>query len=263
MDGFNNQLYEVVRENELAEMLSHYNSEYVFSVVANALHQRYTNNFITIPNVVNAWEQNFKAILDRYGSSANQEVTKVRNITYQEIINIICKEFQLNFTVAEVDLFSAASKLYQLFVCDFNNMVINFFVMYIYKEKNSIYDTMNFSEIKRNKNDSSAYSRKMFKDSKMALINCYMDKVITNLCGMDFDLYQILNIAITSKELCQFFINLVSPSGDFFKDYIVTLINSEVRPVLISNIRFQFYNIALAHDQVVLPTDIIENKGEN
>ena len=153
MDGFNSNLYEVVRENELAEILSHYNSEYVFSVVQDALKKRYTNTFIAIPNVVSAWEQNFKAILDRYGSGASQEVTKVRNITYQEIINIICKEFQLNFTVADVDLYSAANKLYQLFICDFNTLIVNFFSNYIYKEKNSIYDIMNFSEIKRNKND--------------------------------------------------------------------------------------------------------------
>lgn len=251
---FNSQMYNIERENELADVLSHYNSEFVFNVIQNALQGRFSNNnFLTIPNVVNAWEQNFKAILDQFGNSSMQEVHRVRTETYKEIINIICKEFNLNFTVADVDQFSAANKLYQLFVCDFNELIISFFAKYIYKERNSIFDSMGLAEMKRNKDSSNLYAKRVYKDNKIATINAYIDKVITGLTGMDFDLYQIISIAISSKELVQYYIDLISPAGDFFNESIVPVLQSDNRAVLISNIRFRLHDIAMSHDQINPP----------
>ena len=96
MSGFNanSQMYNIVSENELAEVLSHYSSEFIFSIVDNAMKARYNNVPIaTIPNVVGAWEQNFKAIIETYGSESSMEVLNVRNETYREIISCICREF--------------------------------------------------------------------------------------------------------------------------------------------------------------------------
>lgn len=256
--NFNTELFNLTRENELADILSHYNSEYVFSVVQDALQRKYTVNVVAIPNVVNAWEQNFKAIINQYGPSVVQEVSRVRNETYREIINIICKEFKLNFTVADVDIFSAAYKIYQLFVCDFNNFIVSFLSKYIYKERNSIYESMGLSELKKNKDSGNIYSKKVFKDQKLAIINSYIDTVISNLSEIDFDLYSIINYAISSKELSQYYINLISATGDFFRESIMPILNSSIRPIIITNIRFKLFDIASSHDQIIQPgiTDI-------
>lgn len=266
--NFNNEMFNLVRENELADILSHYNSEYVFSVVQDALQRRYTVNVVAIPNVVNAWEQNFKAIIDQYGPSVVQEVTRVRNETYREIINIICREFKLNFTVADVDIFSAAYKIYQLFVCDFSELIVSFLSRYIYKERNSIYESMGLSELKKNKDSGNIYSKKVFKDSRIAIINSYIDTVIENLSALEFDFYTIINYAITSKELAQYYIDLVSSSGDFFRDIIIPVLHSNIRPIIITNIRFRLFDIASSHDQIIQPnigelTANTENNGGN
>ena len=98
----NAMAYNVTTENELAEVLSHYNSDFVFSVVDDAMKKRFQSvPIIAMPNVVAAWEQNFKAIIAQYGESATGEVSRVRDETYREIIDSICKEFSLNFTVDE------------------------------------------------------------------------------------------------------------------------------------------------------------------
>lgn len=259
---FNSQMYNITAENELAIVLSHYSSEYVFSVIKNALEKRFSSvPIIGIPNVVGAWEQNFKAITINYGNSI--EIQKVRNETYQEIIDIICKEFNLNFTVADIDVFSAAYQLYDLFVCKFiDTLIVDFFAKYIYKERSGIYETMGLSEMKKNKNSSTLYYKRIYKDSKIGIINAYIDSVITNICGMDISLYQMISMAIPSKELAQFYIDIISPNGDFFKESIVPILNSEIRAVIITNIRLKLHAIAEAHDQIY-NTNYLNNAEEN
>ena len=86
----NSQMYNITTENELSEVLSHYSTDFVFSIVYQSLKNRFKEVPIaTIPNVVAAWEQNFKVILDTYGSEGRSEVLRVRNDTYIEIIKTI------------------------------------------------------------------------------------------------------------------------------------------------------------------------------
>ena len=60
----NTQAYSVATENELSEVLSHYSSEFVFSVVDMAMKKRFEElPLSTVPNAVSAWEQNFKTII--------------------------------------------------------------------------------------------------------------------------------------------------------------------------------------------------------
>ena len=94
MSSFNANLmeYNIITENELAQILSQYDTNYVFSVVDDALKSRFLSVPIvsTRPNAVSAWEQNFKALQAYYGSEGNSQISSVRQDTYMEIIDTIC-----------------------------------------------------------------------------------------------------------------------------------------------------------------------------
>ena len=258
----NSQAYNVATENELAEVLSHYNSDFVFSIVDEALKSRFTGVPIAIvPNVVGAWEQNFKAIMDLYGSESsdsNQQVHRIRNETYLEIINTICKEFSLNFTIDEnVDTYSAAFHLYDLMVCNFMHNMTSFFANFIYKERSSLYDSLGLSEMKKNKDSSTIYGKKIYKDIKLAVINANIDMVITAICDMDIPFHSIIsNICGNNSELKKYYISIVSAEPDFFNKAYVTVLNSDIRADIITNIRFKLQEIAIAHDQTIDSSEI-------
>ena len=218
----NSQAFNVATENELAEVLSHYNSEFIFTVVDNAMKSRFLELPITsMPNVVGAWEQNFKAIIAQYGEGSTSEVFRVRNETYREIIGTICKEFGLNFTIDDsVDLYSAAFHLYNLFVCGFAENLTNFFANFIYKERSTIYESMELSELKKNKDSSTAYGKKIYKDIKLAIINANIDKVIAEICAMDFPFYSVIIIFLCINTSCCFPCRICFNSS-FFKSYIL------------------------------------------
>lgn len=243
----NSQMYNIVTETELASVLSHYSSDFVFSVVQDALRKRFdVPNFLPNPNIVAAFEQNFKIIRSQYSTAdVMDEINRVRLMTYKEIIDFICKEFNLSFTVSEdVDLYSAAYILYQFFVADFSNNLISFFTNFIFRERNNLYESLGLAELKKNKDSSTIYGKKIFKDIKLAVINANIDTVISAISTYDIDLYTIFSIIIPDRNVANNLYMLVSSNGDFFKQFFVDLLHRDIRPAFITSIRIRLQELS-------------------
>lgn len=249
--GVNPYLYDIATEAELSEVLSHYNTEYVLSVLRNTMAARFSPNSVmaTQPNLVSAWETNFKELHAYYNYPEFQsKIEAVRINTYQEIIDTICREFHLNFTIDDtIDLYSAAYFLYEFFVSNFNQNVIQFISTYIFKERSDIYESMNLAALRKNKDTSTTYGKRLYKDIKLVTINASIDAVVTNICTMDIDLATIL-MNIYPKEKAMYILQLVSPMDDFFKNFYAQILNSPIKSILLTEIRFALQNIASAHD---------------
>lgn len=260
----NSQLYNVVTENELAEVLSHYSSEFIFSIIDQGMKNRFNGVPIaSIPNAVAAWEQNFKAIIEYYGETSKEEVIRVRDETYREIIDCICKEFNLNFTIDDsVDLYSAAYHLYDLFISNFSSSMTTFFANFIYKERSNLYDSLGLAEMKKNKDSSTLYGKKLYKDAKLAIINANIDIVIKEIVEMDIPFHLVINHIYGNTELKKYILSIVSSNDDFFRTAYVPILNSDIRPDVITAIRFKLQELALSHDQIVA-TDITTGSSEN
>lgn len=249
----NTQAFSVATENELSEVLSHYSSEFIYSIIEKAMKSRFEGMpIVAMPNVVGAWEQNFKAIIAQYGEASTGEVYRVRYETYQEIIKTICKEFGLYFTIDDsVDLYSAAFHLYELFVSRFTDNMTAFFANYIFKERASIYDSLGLAELKKNKDSSTIYGKKVFKDIKLAIINANIDMVISQISAMDFPFYSIImSIYGSNSEMAKYILTIVSADNDFFDRAYMSILNSDIRPEIITNIRFKLQELAKINDQM-------------
>lgn len=261
----NSQAYNVMTENELAVVLSHYSSEFVFSIVDEAMKSRFNGvPIVAVPNVVGAWEQNFKAIRSQYGVESNEEVLRVRNETYREIIDTICKEFSLNFTVDDtVDLYSAAYHLYDLFVCNFSDNMTSFFANFIYKERGSLYDSLGLANMKKNKDSSTIYGKKIYKDIKLAVINANIDMVVSNVSSMDIPFHSIIGtIYGNNSDMKRYILSIVSADNEFFGRAYIPVLNSDIKPEVITAIRFKLQEIAIAHDQTMSTTEVMPQMGE-
>jgi len=245
---------EMGTQNELAVVLSHYSSDFVYSIVQNQIMQTLSGTTTTIntpPNVVSAWEQNFKAIIDTYGSENLDKIQEVRTETYREIIEYICNAFSLNFTIDDVDLYTAAFTLYEHFVCNLPKNIINFFAVYIYKERVSIYEGMGLSDLKKNKDSSTIYGKRMYKDIKLAVINANITKIINNICnGMEFDFSTFITISIRDKNLAKYILGIVSDAGNFFQQTVTNMVRTNL-PEYVTGVRFAIQEFAISHDQII------------
>lgn len=261
--GNGGHLFNVINENQLTSILSHYNTEYVLSIVDVALSYRLnTNAILQQPNVVAAWEQNFKQLLDDFEDSPDSivKIKEVREGTYKEIIERICREFHLNFTIDEnVDWYSAAYYLYDFFVCNFNSNLVMFYSKYIYNEKGELYQALNLEELRKNKDTSTQYGKRVFKDIKLAIINANIDYVITNLFGIDINLANIFELVYSNNiELVKYLCSLITQQDDFYRNFYVATMQSAMKPILLTEIRFAIQSQAIASGNI----DDTENETE-
>ena len=255
---------EMGTENELAIVLSHYESDYVYDIVKSQIQSTANSSFIAPPpNVVGAWEQNFKAIMDQYGAEGSTKIQEVRQETYREIIDIICESYGLNFTISDVDMYSAAYALYDFFVCNLPGNIINFFAKYIYKERTAIYDSMCLSEMKKNKDSSTVYGKRMYKDIKIAVINANITKVLDNICGaMEFDFPTIISVMTDDRNLIKYILSIVSDNGDFYGNIMIPIVKTYLADY-VTGIRLKIQELAISHDQVIYnAAQSVENTEE-
>ena len=247
MSGFisNSNMYNITTENEVASVLSHFNSEFIFDLVRDNLQKKFNYNTIVSPNIVASFEQNFKQIMSIYQDDTDR-INEVRTRTYKEIISIICQNYNLQFNDSDdIDYYSAAMHLYDFLVAGFSNYLEQFFANYIYKERNGIYEALNLSSMKKNKDSSTLYGKKTYKDIKLAVINANLEFVIQNICAYDINLATILSNVYTDRNVINYILTIISPIHDFFKTSYVSVFQSDIRAIILSNIRFKIQNLCI------------------
>jgi len=236
--------YSLTSEKELAEMLSHYSSEFVISVVDENIKQCCNNiTGLPIPNAVKGWELNFKSIIEDYGEI--EEVTRVREATYKEIIDRICINYNLNFTIEDVDLYAAAYNLYEFFISRLSENIINFFAVYIYNNRKELYSNLDISDAKKMKDLSGTYARQII-DNDEALVGVItnISAVVHNIMGMNVDFDTLLRTLLPNNyQLAYYLSSIVSPKDDKFFELFCNHLKDDCRPMLLTMIRFSLQRL--------------------
>lgn len=239
--------YSIASENELAEILSHYESDFVLSIVEEAIKNCCNNpSGLPVPNVVEMWEANFNAILDTYGEEAD-EIRQVRNETYKEIIERLCEEYNLNFTISDdVDVYIAAFHLYNFFISNIANNIINFFATYIYNNRNDLYANLDISSIRKTREVQPNYAKRTIKSDE-ALIGIVnnIDVVVSNIMCMDFDFVDVLETVYPQGyySIIQYLTSIVSPKDGSFFNRFCSYLKGPNRSMLLIMIKFALQRI--------------------
>lgn len=239
----NDQIYNMVAEGEVAELLSRFNNSYVMDVIDNSIKNRYAYNpTVSNPNIVNSYEINFKDMLNNYPTDSDS-IMSIRNEVYLNIINKICNTFNIQYLGDEPDCYIIAYNLYDLFVSGYARNIINFFARYIYFNRNVLYSNMGLDRYKKVKDSSSNYIRKVYDDPIVAIIIARIKEVIYYISGFDIDFYTFLMMNY-NKDMCDYIYQNVQPFGNIFKDEFCQVINN---PTILTEIRIAIQKL-LASD---------------
>lgn len=229
----NDQVYNMVAEGEVATLLAQFSNSYVMDVIDNSLRNRFVYNpTVSNPNIVNSYEINFKDMLARFPSDADN-IMSVRYETYLTIINKICSAFNVQYVGNEPDCFILAYNLYDLFVSGYARNIINFFARYIYANRESFYSSMNLERYKKVRDSSSNYIRKVYDEPTTAIIIARIKEVIYYMSGFDIDLYTFLSLNY-NRDMCDYLYQNIQPFGNIFKDEFCQVINN---PPMLTEIR--------------------------
>ena len=237
----NNQPYIISNEYNLTELLGHLDSEYVLDTIKDRLENRKYTTSIDEPNVVQAFEENFKLMKEQFpGDGSN--INLVRERVYKEIIDILCNFYNLQFNEDDdtIDLYTAAYYLYDFLVSKYKSIMVNFFTTFIINNKDSLYTQLGLDNYRKNKDSDTLYNKKVYTDQKYIIISANIEKVINYIESLDITLANIIQSTYIDEKIVMFFDNMVADRGNFFKNYYCSIISRlDLMPIFITDIRLQ------------------------
>lgn len=229
-------IYNIVSDNELASILNYFNDDYLLHIINYNMTNKFKPYNLPMPNLVSSLEIQYNTIIDNYGPL--QEIAQKRIYTYQMIISTICEQCGMEYDIDGIDIYSAANIIYDLFITNFSNNIINFFTNYIVKERNVLYSGLNLSALKKSKDSTTIYSKKIFyKSIKLGIINANLELVLDSMKVFDITFEDVLGF-IYPKNVVLFILSIIKPKEDFYKTIFVPIVeNPEYRSLLITSIR--------------------------
>ena len=213
-------------DNQLAGILSQFDDDYIMDVVKDSLNDRFRLYSPPRPNVVSAFEFTFKQLTDGFSSNTD-DILSTRRRVYTNIINTICDYYDLTFNAYDdTDYNSAAYWLYDFFISNFTEYLKNFYAMYLIRERNSIDMALNVTSMRKDNDTSYSYSKKLFKDSKIAAIHCNVEYVIREIETFNIDLKTILSCVYPANQnIPMYIMSLISDdTGRFFQNHYQTFV---------------------------------------
>lgn len=246
-------LNQMASQNEVATVLSHFNSQFIYDVIQEKLEGRFNISIsMQNANIVQAFNQNFKDLKLSYPSDI-QNIEEVEKETYKEIISMICDFYQIQFNIPDADqtntLFTIAFYLYDFLVSNFFSYISIFYARYIYTNKDQIYDSMEMDVFKKNKDSSTLYNKKVFVDPKIAIVSAHLMIVVKNMRSFDITVEDILSIIYGNANIVTMISSIVNNiTVDFFKN--VYEVPQQIESILYTNIRLEMQRLMAAENGI-------------
>lgn len=235
--------YNIEAENACASLLSQFNSQYIFDICRWGLMNREVPSIIEKPNIVNSAEMCFNQMKITYPTDV-PNITEVRDTTYIEIIDYLCKNDNFEFIdQGEETHMPLAQLLYYFLVCGYNRCLIGFFTAYIYDNKYDLYESLKIGDLKKSKDTSTIYNKKFFKkDLRLGLIIANIEYVISSICGNDIPFEQIIKYVFPDLSTGSILLNSLRPVDDVFSKYKKTLFGPYHAPI-VANIQLSLQGL--------------------
>lgn len=265
MSSYNTSTGEIVTnvntDNLLSSILSNFNTEYITDIVRDSINMRFRPYNIGMPGL-NAFEQNFQNIMNGLEDySQKQQTMQVREDTYNEIINIICRYYDLTYNPNEdIDTYAVAYYLYDLLVSNFSATLINFFTNFIVKNQEELYKQIAPNVTKDMTNN---YSKKMYSNSHLGIIHSFLSIVMDNIAVMDIKLQDILNYAVTDLNEINIIMYTITDNNDIFKNHFaIYLSNTSTRSDLITCVKLALQQYATSDLAASIGESIVRKDKE-
>ena len=207
-------------DSKLAGILAQFDDDYIMDVVKDSLNNKFRVYDLPRPNIVSAFEANFKQLTEGFSSNVDK-IAETRKDVYLNIIYIICDYYDFTFELKDdTDIYSVAYWLYEVFVSNFTNGLMNFYVGYFIREKDALNSALGLLQLKKENDPSFSYSKKLFKDPKLAAIHCNLEYVINEIQEIDINLEYILTcIFATNPTVPTYLSSYITDTGNFFKNH--------------------------------------------
>lgn len=241
----NNAEFGIVSDSEIISIISNFSDDMIMDIVRQNAENKFRPYQYYVGNLPMAIESIFKSNQEDYPnfySETNQRRTQI----YSDILNYLCSLHNLSLNIDEnTDLYSLAYFLYDFTISRFTINIISFFTNYIIKEANTLFDYLNLAEMKKGKDNSSIYSKKVFKgNSKLSVIHANIEPVIDAICGFDIDMATLIYTTTEDMNITSLLTNNIRDNNNLFRLLFVSCIRDpRYRSAIITLVRMRLQEL--------------------
>lgn len=245
----NNVDFSIVSDSEIVSIISNFSDDMIMDIIYKNSLNKFRPYQHYVGNLIGAIENTFKLNQENF-PQFQKETLERRNELYLNILSYLCSTNGLTLEIDEnTDLYSLAFVLYDFIISKFTINMINFFANYIIHESNSLFEYLNLRELKKNKDNSSSYSKKIFKgNSKLATIHANLEIVMDNICAFDIDLVALVSMSTLDQNITSFITNNIGEVTNLFKSLFVPYIKGPNRAVIITLVRMRLQELEAVTD---------------
>lgn len=240
----NNTEFGIVSDSEILSIISNFSDDMIMDIIYSNSENKFRPYQYYVANIISAIESSFKSNLENFPEYYNETMSRRQEI-YQQILSTLCSLHNLSLHVDEnTDLYSLTYFLYDFTISRFTINIINFFSNYIIAEANNLYEYLNLNELRKNKDSSSIYSKKLFKNDKLATIHANLESAIDAICGFDIDIQTLIMVSIGDINITNLIINNISEITNLFKILFVPYVkDSRYRAIIITLVRMRLQEL--------------------
>lgn len=213
----------------IGSILSNFDSAWVIHSVEDSLNMRFRPFGEPMPNFIDILNRQFAATIDA-GPDYRQQIEEVKNQSFREIINTICRYYNFELTediseLPDLEFYGIARNIYDIFVSNFTEYMINFFMTYIIQNMDSIYTSlMNDDNIKKPREKDLPV--KSYIDPKFYIIHSNLNKIILNMQTYDIPL-EVLLTYFVNADMAARLGQLISDKGDIFRNHYAIYLSDQ------------------------------------
>jgi hypothetical protein len=240
----------------IGTILSNFSSDYITHVMEDSLQleKKFRPFGEPMPNFVDVLNRNFLAVYAE-APDYSDKVQEVRIETFKEIILMICRYYNLSFCapfeeIPPEELYGIARKMYDIFVSNYTDNMINFFTGYIIRNADQIIKYLQSDPTAIKPKEVGLYDHKNYIDPKFILIHANINKVIYNMASYDIDLTTLLSYFYDQIAFIRMN-SLLRDNGDIYKNhYAICLRDQRYVAGILTNVKLRLQSMTYETIQI-------------
>lgn len=227
----------VATDYGIATILGNFSDDMIGDIIKEALNYKFRPFSTREPNYPEILNNQLN-IVKYHSTGYDENIEECRSQVLGTIIDTINEYYNLtiNNPVPEEQLYTLSYVIYQIFVSEFTERMINFFTQFIINNINSILNTMKAED----KVVKSIYAKKIYNNTDYIVIYDNIDKVLNILAGLDIPLESLIEY-LSDKNTSDLICSYIADCGDIYKDkFVPYLLNPATNADVMTEIRFKF-----------------------
>ena len=234
---------------EIASILNNFDDDIITDIISESLQYRLRVFGLRMANYPEILCGSINNILT-HSVGHDQEIIEKKEALLLTIINTIAEYY--GFEIAEEiqpeQLYTVCYIIYQLFVSEFTDRMLNFYTQYIIDNMDSL-----IKYIKPEESSKSVYAKKIYNNQELGVIYDNISKVMDVIAGLDIALPELITY-LSDKTTSDFLCNYIGAVDDIFKKHFAIFITDPTTKAdVITAVRFKFVGATMENLALVNP----------